>query len=211
MTGSAAPRVAPVLYAAGAARGLRQLLGDLIALALAVLAYKTYDWVHTQVDRLSGPAKTLGDAGDGFERSLGDAGHQVGRLPGVGDDLAKPFDAAAGAGRQVSDAGQAFGNDIGKLAVTLGLLAAVVPVLIVLWWVARRMRWIREATAARRLVRGGADASLFALRALLNQPLPAIAGVARRLDIDPGEAWRRGDPEALAALAKLELNRLGLS
>jgi hypothetical protein len=200
----------PVFYAATTGRGFRQLVGDLIAVGLVWSAIKLYGWVHDGISKLGAPGATLSKAGDGFSGGLGDAGKQVSRIPGVGDDLRKPFDSAAGAGRQVSDAGHAFQHNIEQLALTLAWIAAIVPLLLVAWWLARRVRWIREATAARRLVKGGADASLFALRALLNQPLTAIAGVARRLDVDPGEAWRRGDPEAVAALARLELDRLGL-
>ncbi|HEV7384427.1 MAG TPA: hypothetical protein VGN89_06075, partial [Phenylobacterium sp.] len=55
-----------------------------------------------------------------------------------------------------------------------------------------------------RAVTAGRD--LLALRALATQPLK------RLLKVDPEIAalWRRGDPEAVEALARLELRALGL-
>ena len=205
-----APRATPVLYSARSGQGLRQFLGDLIAVGLVWWAVRLDGWVNDQLSKLAAPGTTLQNAGNGFSGGLSSAGKQIGRLPGVGKDLREPFDKAAGAGQQVSDAGQSLHDTVIRIAFFSGLVAAAIPLLIVLWWVLRRVRWSREATAARRLVRGGADASFFALRALAHQPLSEVIRVARRLNVDPGEAWRNGDSDAVQALARLELNRLGL-
>jgi len=207
---SVAPRTAPVLYSARFGQALRQLIGDLIAVGLVWWAVRLQGWVDEQISKLAGPGRTLQEAGNGFSGGLSSAGKQVGRIPGVGDDLREPFDTAAGAGQQVAEAGKTLHDTIEQAALVMGLIAAAIPLLAVLWWVLRRSRWVREATAARRLVRGGADASFFALRALAHQPLSEVIRVARRLEVDPGEAWRTGHPEAVDALAKLELTRLGL-
>ncbi|SHN26841.1 hypothetical protein [Cryptosporangium aurantiacum] len=209
-TTSVAPRTAPVLYSARTGQGLRQIIGDLIAVGLVWWAVRLQGWVDEQVSKLAAPGEQLASAGNGFSGGLSSAGRQVGRIPGVGDDLKEPFDRAAGAGQQVAEAGQSLHDTIERTATVLGLLAAAVPLIVVLWWVLRRSRWVREATAARRLVRGGADASFFALRALAHQPLTEVIRVARRLEVDPGEAWRSGHTEAVEALAALELKRLGV-
>lgn len=207
---SVAPRTAPVLYSARTGQGVRQLLGDLIAIGLVWWAVRLQGWVDEQISKLAAPGQTLQEAGNGFSGGLSNAGDKVGRIPGVGDDLREPFDRAAGAGEQVAEAGRTLHDAVERTALVMGLVAAAVPLLIVLWWALRRLRWVREATAARRLVRGGADASFFALRALAHQPLSEVIRVARRLEVDPGEAWRSGHPEAVEALAELELGRLGL-
>ena len=209
-SGGIAPRTAPVLYSARSGQGLRQFLGDLIAVGLVWWAVRLDGWINDQLSKLAAPGTTLQNAGNGFSGGLSSAGKQVDRIPGVGDDLRAPFDRAAGAGQQVAEAGQSLHDNVIRIAFFAGLVAAAVPLLIVVWWVRRRVRWSREATGARRLVRGGVDASFFALRALANHPLPEVIRVAKRLNVDPGDAWRRGDDETVQALARLELNRLGL-
>jgi len=209
-TTSVAPRTAPVLYSARTGQGLRQLVGDLLAVGLVWWAVRVQGWVDEQISKLAAPGQTLEDAGNGFSGGLSDAGDKVGGIPGVGDDLREPFDQAAGAGHQVAEAGQTLHDTVERAALVTGLIAAAIPLLIVLWWALRRWRWIREATAARRLVRGGADASFFALRALAHQPLSEVTRIARRLEVDPGEAWRTNHPEAVQALAALELKSLGV-
>jgi hypothetical protein len=56
------------------------------------------------------------------------------------------------------------------------------------------------------VLRTSGDLDLFALRALARQPLTALA----RLHPDAADAWRRRDPEAVRALADLELRACGL-
>jgi hypothetical protein len=77
----------------------------------------------------------------------------------------------------------------------------------VLWalgrWLPPRLQWSREAGAAGRL-RG--DVELLALRAAASAPLAELS----RLGPDPVTRWRAGDAGAGAALAALELQRLGL-
>jgi hypothetical protein len=205
-----APRTTPILYSTRTGQGLRQFLGDLIAIGLVWWAVKLGHWVDDGLSRLAAPGTALQNAGNGFNGGLSSAGKQVGRIPGVGGDLREPFDKAAGAGKQVAEAGQSLHDTVIQIAFVTGLVAAAIPLLVVLWWVRRRVRWSLEATSAKRLVKGGVDASFFALRALANQPLAQVTKLARRLDVDPGEAWRRGDEETVRELAKLELSRLGL-
>ena len=52
----------------------------------------------------------------------------------------------------------------------------------------------------------GADLDLFALRAMAHQPLHVLA----RVDPDPAGAWRRGEPDVVDRLARLELRSAGL-
>ena len=76
-----------------------------------------------------------------------------------------------------------------------------------LWfYLPSRLRFVRRATAGQRYLDSGADLDLFALRAMAHQPLHVLAGI----DADPAGAWRRGDPDVVDRLARLELRSVGL-
>jgi hypothetical protein len=194
------------LYADRPRRTLAQLLGDLCAVAWTALWVRLAFRVHETVLGLGAPGRRLEEAGTSLGQNLHEAGEVASRVPLVGDELRTPFESAAGAGETLAAAGRDQQAAVADLAVTLAAVTLVVPLVLVLWWLVRRLRWIRAATAAQRLLRDGADVSLFALRALASQPLPRLRAVAA----DPVAGWRDGDPEVLAALARLELTGLGL-
>ncbi|HEX5970268.1 MAG TPA: hypothetical protein VFY88_17460, partial [Intrasporangium sp.] len=82
-----------------------------------------------------------------------------------------------------------------------------VPIIIVAGvWLWFRVRFVRSATTAQRFIDSNDDLDLFALRALANQPLTALA----RISDDPAGAWRRGEPGVIRALATLGLHDEGL-
>jgi len=194
------------LYADQPARAARQGISDALALAWILLWVWLALQVHEQVLRLAGPGRELEQAGEGLERNLTSAGDRAGRVPVVGDGLREPFDAAGRAGRSLADAGRTQQDVVQDLALVLALVVLVVPLALAVGWLVRRVRWVRAAGAAQALMLSGADSSLLALRALATQPLTRL----RRLPGDPMEGWRRGDPEVLDALARLELDGLGL-
>jgi hypothetical protein len=202
------------LYADNPVRRTRQLAGDLL-LALWVLCWV---WLGTVVHgatlTLAAPGDQLESAGAGLAGRLRDAGTAVGGLPLVGDEVRDPFDGAGDAADRIAAAGAAQVEAVHQLAWWLGLAVAIVPVLVVLAVVVPlRWRFVREATAAERLLArahtSGTDRQpleLFALRAMANQPLHRLA----RVSDDPVAAWRRGDGDAVHALALLELRDVGL-
>ena len=195
------------LYADTAGRRGWQLVADLFMLAWLAfwiwLATKLFDLVL----KLGVPGQKLSSAGTGMADGLSDAGSKVHRVPVAGDSLAGPFTKAADAARSLADAGRDEQHTVRQLAWVFVLLLLAVPVaLVLLGWLPRRVRWIRRATAAAAWRGGGAGRDLLALRALATQPLRRLSTV----DEDPVAAWRRGDPDAVAALAELELKRLGL-
>lgn len=194
------------LYADQPARAARQGLSDALALVWTVFWVWVALRVHGQVLRLAGPGRELEEAGGDLERNLASAGDRAGDVPVVGDSLREPFEAAGRAGRTLADAGRSQQDAVGDLALLLALVVLVVPLTLAVGWLVRRLRWVRDANAARALMMSGADDSLLALRALATQPLPRL----RRLGGDPMEGWRRGDPATVAALARLELDGLGL-
>jgi hypothetical protein len=187
------------VYADTPGRRTWQLATDVLAVAWLWfwiwLAMKLYQLV----EQLAAPGRKLAGAGDGMANGLADAGAKVHRVPVAGDSLAEPFGKAADAARSLAAAGREEQQAVHQLAWALALLLLLVPVAVVLLWLARRVRWVRRASAAVRIH----NDDLLALRALAHQPL-------RRLSTLDMEAWRQGDPETVAALADLELRRLGL-
>ncbi|HEX2236726.1 MAG TPA: hypothetical protein VHK89_10660 [Actinomycetota bacterium] len=192
------------LYAEVGSFRARQILGDAALVVWVALWARVGFAVRALVDRLAGPARTLEDAGAGFARPFSDAGTRVADVPVVGDALQAPFEAAAGAGRALARAGAGQQEVIHALALWLGGLFALIPILFALLrYLPGRLRWARRAASAASIRLDPAGLSLFALRAVATRPFDEL----RRATPDPAGAWASGDHEALAAL---ELASLGL-
>ncbi len=182
----------------------RQVLGDLALVGWIFLWVRIGLRVKELVDRLGAPGRTIEDAGSSFAETLESAAREVADVPVVGDALQTPLEAAADAGRMLQEAGTSQQDVVHTLALWLGTLLALIPILFALYhWVPRRVRWVREASAAHRLRVDANDMQLFALRAIATRPLHEL----RRATEDPAAAFAAGDYEALAAI---ELNELGL-
>ncbi|MDG4789209.1 hypothetical protein O7626_25310 [Micromonospora sp. WMMD1102] len=195
------------IYADRFPTATRQFLTDLLVVAWVYLWVRAAMWLHDLVQKLAVPGQKLEGAGGGLADNLADAGGKVGRVPVVGDDLTEPFEKAAGAARAMADAGRDQQELVGELALALSLALLVFPLgVVLLGWLPLRVRWMRRAGAARALRSAPAGRDLLALRALANQPLRKLT----RIDPDVAQAWRRGDTEAVEALAALELRALGL-
>jgi hypothetical protein len=163
--------------------------------------------VHDTTLELAAPGETLQDAGAGFRDQMGRAGTAVGEVPLVGEQLSEPFQRAGSAGTTIEQAGTDLVTAVQQLALLLGWVTALVPILIVgMVWAFLRGRFIRRATAAQRYIDSAADLDLFALRAMATQPMAKLA----RISDDPTGAWRRREPETIHALALLELRDTGL-
>jgi hypothetical protein len=182
----------------------RQLILDAAAVVWVVLWIGVGRRLDQLIERLAGPGRNLEEAGRSLSGQAGGLGKDVGSLPVIGHALRAPFAAVSAGGQSLQDAGAAQQHAVHTLAVWLGVLVAVLPIL---WLAVRylpgRRRWVREATAASRIRAASSTPDLFALRALAHQPLSQL----RRVSPDPMAAYREGDVEALAAL---ELARLGL-
>jgi hypothetical protein len=192
------------LYAETAGLRTRQLVGD-----LAVLAW-TAAWVaagvalNRLVEKLAVPGERVEQAGGSFAGDIAEIQQKVGRLPVVGDELQDPFGRLAGVGRTLAAAGVTQQEVVHQLALWLGVVVAVVPIVaLLLVWLPSRVSWAREAGAASRLRMDGADLELFALRAVANRPLRDL----HRVTPDPAGDLRAGEYQALA---DLELRALGL-
>ncbi|MEV5610296.1 hypothetical protein [Streptomyces sp. NPDC052225] len=142
------------------------------------------------------------------------APHPQPRLPLLGPRMNGTLHDVARAGDRLADAAPAGAGPAQLLAlVAAGALFAVPVGLLLVLWLPRRLRWVRQAAAARDLAATEDGRELLALRALL-RPLDEVGRTADALpDSTPGslaEGWREGDPATLDALAAAELVRLGL-
>ncbi|HTJ39905.1 MAG TPA: hypothetical protein VL738_42440 [Dactylosporangium sp.] len=195
------------LYADRTPVAIRQLLTDALVVAWV------YAWVRLGlalfdlIQRLAAPGRKLEGAGEGLASNLNSAGDKIKGVPGVPDSVAAPFTNAANAATSLANAGREQQDIVNDLAWTLSIVVVVVPLLFVVGvWLPLRIRWIRRAGSAARLRAVTAGRDLLALRALTTQPLRRLL----RVDPEIAALWRRGDPDAVEALARLELRSLGL-
>ena len=196
-----------IWYAETPARRTRQAVTDLAMLVWLVGCLLLGRFVHDVVSALAAPAYGLRDASHRVDAGLAQTSDRLADVPLVGDRLRGALDPLSGANGDVDRAAADFVAAVDRLALIAGVLAALLPILAVLVpWLWVRLRFARRAGAAHRLLDGGADADLFALRALAAAPLPVLAAIDR----DPAGAWRRGDPDVVGRLAALELRRCGL-
>ncbi|GAB3049869.1 hypothetical protein GCM10027053_05910 [Intrasporangium mesophilum] len=195
------------LYADLPVRRTRQLVADILVLLWVALWVWLGRQVHNLVLTLQTPATSITHAGQSVNGAFTGAGDQAGRLPLVGESLEQWLDKAAGAGTTLSDAGTSMSDTVGKLALVLGLITALVPIVSVAWvWLWMRISFVREASSAQRFIDAREDLDLFALRAMATQPMKALAQISD----DPAGAWRRQDQEVIRRLAVLELREQGL-
>jgi hypothetical protein len=134
-------------------------------------------------------------------------GETLGGVPVIGDGIRAPFDGASDAGAALEAAGQSQQVAINQLATGVGIGIAALPILtILLLWLVPRLRFIRRAGRAQKLIESGAGVDLLALRALASQKIEALTEVDR----DAMAAWRRGDEVVMRKLAALELKASGV-
>ncbi|MCU1431439.1 MAG: hypothetical protein JWP95_544 [Actinotalea sp.] len=195
------------LYADHPGRRTRQIIADLLVLAWVVAWVLVGRAVHAAISTLAAPGRTLEDAGTSLQDGLTSAGDGLSNVPLLGDDLRAPFDAAGTAAGGLTEAGVALQEGVAQAALVTALAVAGWPiVVVVLLWLRRRIRFARHADVVHRLMRAGGGVELFALRALANQPLAALATVSP----DPAGDYRRGDAAVVRSLAALELRSAGV-
>lgn len=119
------------LYADLPGRRTAQILSDLFALGWVVLWVWAGRLVRDATLDLRKPAEGLTSAGGSFSQNMSGASEQLQRVPGIGDDLARPFTSASGTGQQLAQAGRDLGVAVDRLALVLGILIAAIPILVV--------------------------------------------------------------------------------
>ena len=185
-----------------------QLAGDVAVLVWTVLWAVVGFAVDGAVAALAGPAREAARTARDLAGQLGDAANSAAQVPGLGDQLRRPFDAASGSLGDLVATADRQAASIERLATVMGWLVFLIPVATVLVvWLPRRIRFVRRARAAQRFIDAAADLDLFALRAMANQPMHVLAAISD----DPVRAWRSGDRRVIDALADVELRQAGLA
>jgi hypothetical protein len=192
------------LYAEVTGVRVRQIVMDVVLVGWVVVWIRIGMRVHDLVEALGAPGERLEDAGGRIAGSVSRLGGRADDLPIVGRRLGDAFGSVASGGRALERAGVAQQDAVHTLALWLGVLLAVIPII---WALARylpgRVRWVREATAAARLRTSAADLRLFALRALVTVPLSDL----HKVSADPAADYDAGRFRELAAV---ELASMGL-
>ena len=195
------------LYSDFGPRRARQIIADLVSLALIAAWVWLGVTVYSLIENLASYGVQMEDAGAGFRETMTQVGEALGGVPVIGDGIRAPFDGASDAGAALEAAGQSQQVAINQLATGVGIGIAALPILtILLLWLLPRLRFIRRAGRAQKLVESGAGVDLLALRALASQKIEALAEVDR----DAMAAWRRGDEAVMRKLAALELKASGV-
>lgn len=193
------------LYAEVRARRLRQVFGDAAAGAWAWLWIWFGIHVHDLVASLAVAGRLLEDAGSDLEGATSSLQDSVVRVPVVGSFLEQRFEGMVGVGASLRRSGASQVETVESLAMWMGVLVALLPVLMVLGiWGTRRLRWIRDATAAAHLRSDPANLYLFAFRAVSTRPIWQFRSAA---DLEAVRRFHDGD---YAPMARLELVKLGL-
>ncbi len=195
-------------YADSPGRRTSQIVADVFLLCFLAVCVWLGKVVHDGISSLRGPADGLTSAGDSFRDNMAGAADTVGGIPLVGDGLKSPFAALSGSGQRLADVGTSVAATVDTVARTAGVLVAVVPiVLALLVWAFLRIRFVRRATAASRLVGTEGSLELFALRALTRLPLRRLTP----LGPDLAGRFRNGDAVLVRQLAALELQSCGVA
>ena len=182
--------------------------GDLFMLVWAVGWWLMGRATAQAVDAAAAPVRGSSDTVRQLAEQLTQMAEVSGQVPGLGEGLRAPLDGLAESLQGVIGAAESQVALIERTGLLLGWLVFLIPVLLVwaIWWPAR-IRFARRARAAQGFLHAQADLDLFALRAIVGQPLHVIA----KISDDPMGAWRRGDQEVIAALVATELRRSGLN
>lgn len=194
-------------YAQRPGRLLGQLVGDLGVLVWAVVWAVLGILTDQAVSLLAGPARETAATARKLSTNFSDAASSAGQVPGLGDQLRRPFDSASGSLSDLIATAEHQAAIIERVAALAGWLVFLIPVsVLVAFWLPRRIRFHRRAVAAQGFLDSSADLDLFALRAMASQPMHVLA----RISPDPVAAWRNGDRTVIHQLAEVELASSGL-
>jgi hypothetical protein len=194
-------------YADFGPRRARQVIADVVAVVIVTLSILSGIAVHGAIAVLGGVWGQLENAGSGFEDNMTEIGDRLGGVPLIGGGIRGPFDAAAGAGGSLADAGRTGQAVVETLATVAGLGVALLPIAIVLLaWLWPRIRFMRRAAETRALLQLDDGEQLLALRALGDARAAQLARISPRAL----SAWRAGEPAVVRSLAALEAREAGV-
>lgn len=195
------------MYARQPRRLLAQVSADVLVLVWVVLWWLLSRLAERTVLEVAEPVRKAVTTAGSVSGQFRDASEQAGRVPGIGEQLRQPFDAAAGSFTELVTTAEQQVRSIERLASLLGWLVFLLPLaLVVVVWLPRRLRFYLQARAAQRYLDSSAALDVLALRTLLTEPLPVLT----EIDPDPAGRWRSGDATVISKLADVELRRTGL-
>ncbi len=195
------------LYADFGPRRARQLVADIVAVAIIVLSVLAGMTVHDLIAGFGRAFARLQDAGSGFQDTMGELGDSLGGIPLFGDGVRELFENAAGAGGSLADAGRDGQAVVESIAVAAGLGVAILPIaILLLGWLWPRVRFVLRARMTRSLLALEDGHALLALRALDD----ATAAELQRISPHPVRAWLAQDAEVVHRLAALEAREAGV-
>lgn len=150
------------------------------------------------------PATFVESTAGALSDALADTAESIARVPLVGDALAESLQRAADAAGRLSVSGASTAASIERAGDVIGLVVIVLALAAAAYvWLRPRVLWYRAASDARAVMAFPDRDDLLSARAMAAVRLPRIGGglVA---------GWRSGEPAAVRALARAELDRLGL-
>ncbi|WP_345043485.1 hypothetical protein [Georgenia daeguensis] len=195
-------------YADQPSRRARQVAGDVLVAVWLAMCTVLGMALHALLEAGAAPLRRVADVGAAIEDGMGDAGRGAGELPLLGERLRQPFDDVADSGARLQEAGADGAVLVETLAVLVAVLVAVMlSGVVLLPWLALRVRYAAGAGAVRCLQAQPGGADLLALRALASRPPAVLSAVGPA----PAAAWRAGDPVTTARLAEVELGHWGVA
>ena len=187
----------------------RQIIADVLVVALIALFVWIGVQVHDLVDALSVLGSGVASAGNNVQGGFNSVGEAVSNIPIVGGSLSDAFHSAGqGTGGNLAELGQQGEDAVHTLARIIGIVTAALPIAVLLIAVLpRRIRKIREMSAARAV--SGIDLDdperrrLLAMRAAFGLPFRELLPYTK----DPFGDLAAGRYDALvsAALADVGL------
>ncbi len=197
-----------VLYSDYAPARTRQIIADVIAVAVAALVIGIAAAVAGAIRALGAFGRDLEAAGLDFQSGLTDAAESLGGIPLIGEGIRGPFDLAAGAGGSVAEAGRQQQAFVELIAATTGWLIALLPLTVLaIGWLLPRIWFAVRKRRLQAMIAAGMSADTLAARAVARAPLRQLVAVHP----DPAAAWRSNDPDLVRALAGVELRRAGIA
>jgi hypothetical protein len=193
------------LYADRPQRRMQQIVTDLFGmmwgLGAVAVGIAVRGWVRDRTE----PAMFVESTAASLADALAEAADRIADVPVVGDELAAALRRAADSAAGLSTSGESMAGSIERIGDLFGLFVIVVGVgAAASVWLRPRVHWYHEASDARAVLRQPDRDEVLSAQAL--------AGVIQQ----PGAGrlvagWRAGEPSAVRALARAELDRLGMA
>lgn len=194
-------------YAPGPERG-RQIAADIFVVVWVAVWFFIARFIHSTIDAMGHPARASANMLRDMAEQMDKASQSAARVPAVGDEMGVPFRMLARLLRDLIGQVESQVAETSNAATTVSVLAFLIPVLVVVaWWLARRVSRSGSATAAQIILDEKTDLDLYALRAMAHVSMDELAAVSN----DPVGAWRAGDRKIIRRLAELEFARAGIT